>query len=178
MEEMGKEKVRIMVISPGKVLLAGALTVLLAAGAVLGGYALFKSSDNPVQAQGQPRVQGFSTAQIGPYWAFSEGCTAPGFQEWLTIWNPNDDSVDAYVDLFGKYGYIGTALVPIYAEARASVNINAVALYFGYSGDVSLLVNAKFHNSSADAAVLCERPMYFNFGGYNGGTTTTGYNGE
>ncbi len=177
-EQKEKGEVRIVVVSPRKVLLAGIDTILLAAGVALGGLALFKSSGSPAQAQGQPRIEGFNTAQIGPYWVFSEGCTYPGFQEWLTILNINDERVDVSVDMFGPDGYIGTAIVPMDAFSRTSVNINAAARYFGHVGDVSLLVNAKFYGTSTDAPILCERPMYFNFGGFNGGTTSTGYNGE
>jgi hypothetical protein len=99
---------------------------------------------------------------------FAEGCTGPGFQEYLCLGNSNDFPVEVGV----VYG-TGSGLPPdedalpytIPALSRLTIDVNGVT----GPGDVSIKVISPF------TGVVAERPMYFDYGeGWTGGHDTVG----
>jgi len=97
---------------------------------------------------------------------FAEGYTGADFAEYLCLFNPNASATTAHV----TYIYAdGTASKPmdyaIGANSRVTPNVNADA---GAGKEVSVKV-------TADAAIVAERPMYFNYqGAWSGGHCVMG----
>ncbi|MBU4173848.1 MAG: M23 family metallopeptidase [Actinobacteria bacterium] len=90
------------------------------------------------------------STELGREWYFAEGTTRHGFEEWLCILNPGDESTARIEYLYDD----GPPLVTeqaLGARSRTTVFVNEAA---GPGKDVSIKVEA-------DGDVLCERPMYF-----------------
>jgi len=163
---------KVVVLSPGKVVLAGLISALLVAGSVLGVLALagvFRSQ--PAEAYGASGVG-------AKRWYFAEGYTGPGFEEWILIYNPPElaggsgNRVSPVIEMYGSGGHIGRYDVPgLEPGQRRSVNINELCAYYNYSGDVSIYVY------NPDYPFVCERALYFNYKGQiTGGSQALGYN--
>jgi hypothetical protein len=161
---------QVIILSPRKVLLAGVISALLVLGSVLGALAIagvFRGE--AAQAYGADGV-GAKT------WFFAEGYTGPGFDEWILVYNPTEQdggsgvSISPVIDMYNSAGLIGVRSIGTVAPGqRRSININEAAAYYGYAGDVSIVVYD-------DHPFLCERAMYFNYAGQvTGGSQTFGY---
>ncbi len=90
-------------------------------------------------------------ANAARQWYFAEGTTREGFQEWLTVLNPNIEPVEFTV----SYAFPGSeSLIRSYlveAESRLSIEVvNEV----GLERDVSVSVESPL-------PIMVERPMYF-----------------
>lgn len=97
-------------------------------------------------------------------WFFAEGTTRSGFEEWLCL--QNSGGKDARVDI--AY-YTGTGQViakrwTVNAGTRLTVSANSDV---GPDQDISARI-------SSDAPIIVERPMYFDFRGWNGGHDVVG----
>jgi len=163
---------KVIVLDPWKVLLAGVLSALLIALSVLGVLALAGvfSSD---------AAEAYGAAGVGAKrWYFAEGYTGPGFEEWILIYNPptgvaggSGNVSNPVVNLYGPGGFIGNitglALAP---GQRISININEYAKsLYSYTGDISIVVYDQY-------PFLCERAMYFDYKGeITGGSQSWGY---
>ena len=164
---------KVVVLSPMKIFLAGVLSALLIGASVLGALAL-------VGVFSSEKAEAYGATGVGAkYWYFAEGYTGPGFEEWLLLYNPPADmggsgwGTDVFIHFYGPGGKIGTYIASeIYPGQRRSVNINQVLLdWFGYSGDVSIVAE----NSSFP--FIAERALYFNYKGqWTGGSQVLGYN--
>ncbi len=100
-------------------------------------------------------------------WYFAEGTTVSGFDEWLTILNPNREDVEFTV----RYHFAdGETLVRSYrARAEARVTI-MVAGEVGRGRDLGITVESPL-------PLTVERPMYFLFNGrWAGGHVSSGVN--
>ncbi len=88
-------------------------------------------------------------------WYFAEGYTGPGFEEWLTLLNPN--SINATATITYMYRGAGTKTVTktIAANSRETVNVNTDA---GSNKEVSVKVESS-------QPIIVERPMYFCYQG-------------
>jgi hypothetical protein len=161
---------KVIVLSPWKVFLAGVISCLLIVASVLGALALWGvfSSDT---------AQAVEAAAAGEkIWYFAEGYTGPGFEEWILIYNPPSDQggtgepVKIDMKFYGPNGYIGFYAPSVMPGQRLSVNVNQVMLdMFGYSGDVSIVVRSL-------SPFICERALYFNYKGqWTGGSQSSGY---
>ncbi len=167
---------QVMVLSPRKVLLAGAISALLVAGSVMGALALWGVfRDKPAVAYG---IDGIGARR----WIFPEGYTGPGFEEWILIYNPSTAEGGSglkaapEIRMYGPSGFIGTYTFPaLQPGERRSVNINEAAALYGYSGDISVVVHVPLEGSASEP-FLCERAMYFNYKGQiTGGSQVFGY---
>jgi hypothetical protein len=103
-------------------------------------------------------------------WYFAEGCTRPGFDEWLCLQNPNPESIQVTATYMFGPGQ-GSNLVETYVlqpQSRTTVMVNNQV---GAGKDVSLLITSE-HN------FIAERPMYFSYGngGWTGGHDVVGAN--
>ena len=84
-------------------------------------------------------------------WSFAEGYTGPGFQEFLTLLNPNPTPAHVTATyLFEGGGTLEQALV-VPAASRSTVNVDDVV---GPDRQVSVQLQS-------DLPVAAERPMYF-----------------
>ena len=100
---------------------------------------------------------------------FAEGCTGPGFEEYLTIQNPHGEDivVSASYQLGPGQGGPVSASYTIPKEGRKTVYIN------GPEG-VGPGVDVSVHLTCADT-FLAERPMYFNYSGMGPHAWTGGH---
>ena len=87
-------------------------------------------------------------------WYFAEGTTLPGFQEWLTIQNPNDVEATCAITYMMGSGRTVQAIEKVRPRSRHTVDV------LGQVGD-NESVSARVE---ADVPVVCERPMYFIYG--------------
>lgn len=97
---------------------------------------------------------------------FAEGYTGEGFEQWLCLMNPNDKDANVRITYFDSHGGVTGKTVRVAARTRATLSANADA---GGGKEISTLVES-------DRPVICERPIYFNYGGrITGGHTVLGY---
>jgi hypothetical protein len=103
---------------------------------------------------------------------FAEGATFTGFNEYLTVMNPN--SAPITVDITYYYGDGGAPLTitrTIGATSRATYYVNGTTDGAGPNHPVSAQVSSVAHGG---ATFLAERPMYFNALGVTGGSVAMG----
>jgi len=103
-------------------------------------------------ALGGSDVSGVSSAQKS--WNFAEGCTRAGYQEWISIQNPNDIDANVSFTYYTGQGRMATSKHVIGAHSRETIN---VATEVGDSEDVSTSL-------TSDIPVIAERPMYYLYG--------------
>lgn len=165
---------KIVVLSPKKVIIAGIIAALLVAGSVMGSMALlgvFRS--DPAEAYGWKTDGGEGVG--ARTWFFAEGYTGPGFEEWILAFNPpgalggSGENAIVRVNLYGPNGYLGYAEKTLLPGQRCTLDINAELAKLGYSGDVSVIVDSL-------EPFICERATYFNYKGqWSGGSQGLGY---
>ena len=100
-------------------------------------------------------------------WYFAEGTTREGFEEWLTLLNPNapEASVTVTYCFTGEPPLVKTYQLP--CMSRITINVRSEV---GDDRDVSLQVNAS-------GPVIAERPVYFNYNHkWQGGHVVLGVN--
>ena len=98
-------------------------------------------------------------------WYFAEGCTQPGFEEYLTLLNANSTEANVTFDFMPETGKNITANVTVPAKSRATYRINT---WVPANQDVSTEV-------ASNVPVVAERPMYFLYhGAWDGGDDNIG----
>ncbi len=98
-------------------------------------------------------------------WYFAEGCTRPGFEEWILLANTRDETVPATVFLILEDGGVTTVPVSLPPHTRQTVSVNQVV---GEGRDVGARVEA-------DQPICAERALYFDYhGSWPGGHASTG----
>ncbi len=100
-------------------------------------------------------------------WFFAEGCTLPGFHEYLCLQNPGD--TDATVEITYLTQEAGalpvqTTVVPAHSRITSLVNVAA-----GEGYQLSCRVRVV-----SGPAIVAERPMYFDYNGWDGGHDALG----
>jgi len=100
-------------------------------------------------------------------WFFAEGYTGNGFEEWICIQNPWNESVKVTITYYPEGGATPTSTQhEVAPNSRYTVLVNADA-------GPNKAVSARL---SSDKPIICERPMYFNFRGvWNGGHNVVGF---
>jgi hypothetical protein len=100
-------------------------------------------------------------------WYFAEGNTLPGFDEYITVYNPGD----ATANLTFHYMVAGVG------EKDVSGSVAAVSrATFNTRSQIGSNLNESLYLSS-DKPVVAERPMYFNYKGvWTGGSDVVGAN--
>ncbi|HEV2581686.1 MAG TPA: peptidase S53, partial [Ktedonobacteraceae bacterium] len=146
------------------------------------------TSDAPIVAQRQEYFR-FNGAipggtdvigEPGPaqtIYSFAEGYTASGFNEFLTLQNPNTTSESVAVTLYLAHSIIAQQVVTVGPQTRVTVNINSLVTPIAQSNpaagyEVSLAV------WTSSGTIVAERPMYFDY--HNaawGGTDVVGFTG-
>ncbi|MBN2027042.1 MAG: hypothetical protein JW854_09835 [Actinobacteria bacterium] len=89
-------------------------------------------------------------------WYFGEGYTGPGFDEWLTVQNPGALPANLTVTYYVQGGAPITRNHVVAPTSRFTIPVNVDA---GTDLQLSAYVNS-------DQPVICERPMYFFYQGY------------
>ena len=98
-------------------------------------------------------------------WYLAEGYTANGFDSYIILFNPQEEKVKAKLDFFLGDGNVISKEYTIAARSRKTVWVD----------EVEGLSSAEFSTKvSAEAPLVVERTMYFNYGKRNGGHCTTG----
>lgn len=95
---------------------------------------------------------GGGTDFLSRSWYFAEGCTRPGFEEWILLANPGDAGTAATLSFSLEDGRVVTCPVTIPPGARRTILVNAVA----GGHDIATKVEAGGY-------ICCERVMYFNY---------------
>jgi hypothetical protein len=160
---------KVVVLSPKRVFLAGAVSALLVLGCMLGAMAaagVFRTE----------AAEAYGTDGVGAKrWYFAEGYTGPGFEEWILVYNPPKDFggsgiyAGIHMSFYNNDGYFGYYDWTTQPGQRASFNINDILSSLNYSGDVSIIVNSS-------QPIICERAMYFDYKGQMaGGSQILGY---
>lgn len=108
-------------------------------------------------------------------WYFAEGCTRPGFDTYLCLFNPGAAEARLDIDyLCGDGTTVTRTDVRVPARSRGTVAVHeaggGIGRFDDYRGDVSMRVR-----STNGAGIVAERPMYFDYRPYiNGGHDVVG----
>ncbi|MFH1150431.1 MAG: DUF5719 family protein [Actinomycetota bacterium] len=97
-------------------------------------------------------------------WHFAEGTTRSGYQEWLTIQNPNDTPAVCTITFYSTEGTMITKKRTVAPRTRDTVDVK------GYVGDYKDISTSLV----SDVPVIVERPMYFIYGADQGKYWTGG----
>jgi len=101
-------------------------------------------------------------------WFFAEGCTLPGFQEYICLQNPGDSASTVELTYFTQeQGKLGPKPLILPAHSRITVLVNENA-------GPSLQLSSQVHVVSGPQ-VVAERPIYFDYRGWDGGHDVVGY---
>ena len=136
------------------------------------------TSGRTTQATGGTDVLG----QVGPAtlsdYSFAEGYTNLGYDEWLTIQNPTNNTEAITVTVSNAVGTVYTLLQMVIGHSRFTIDMVAIVNQHmfhagnGYKGyEISLAVQ------SSNGPFVVERPMYWNASGTQGGSDVIGYAG-
>ncbi len=101
---------------------------------------------------------------------FAEGSTRSwgkgGFEEWLSVFNPNGKRVRLEITFIRSDGVRTIASASVEAFSRGTFSVNRI---LGENMDAGVVVNS-------DLPIVVERPMYFNYNkGITGGHISFGY---
>ena len=124
---------------------------------------------------------------VGPIskssYSFAEGYTHPGYNEWLTLQNPNANAETVVVTLTNGSGQVATVHVNVAANGRQTEDITAdVVKYFnpGSNSDANS-ISMTVQTLNNGGTFVAERPEYYNTAGTSfvvqGGTDIIGFGG-
>lgn len=102
-------------------------------------------------------------------WHFAEGCTRTGFQQWITVQNPNSEDVNVKATYMTSTGDVVETNQVVPARSRGTIDVLAQV---GDNQDVSTSI-------TSDLPIVAERPMYYLYGidaglGWDGGDDIMG----
>lgn len=102
-------------------------------------------------------------------WYFAEGYTAPGFDQYLTLQNPNASAVTAVISYQRSAGPLPDITVTLPPKSRTTRTVHSPS-DVGRGHEVSTKV-------TSSQPIVAERPMYFLYGGsWDGGHVVVGAN--
>jgi hypothetical protein len=113
------------------------------------------SSFGPLAVRGETSLAGITGA--GSQWDLGEGTTLPGFQEYITIQNPDITAAAVIAVDYGLEGQPGkTTTHTVPARSRATIDVNSAA----EAGPGQTGVSARVRATNG-VLFLVERPLYF-----------------
>jgi hypothetical protein len=120
--------------------------------------------ENP-DGQAATLAGAFSVEQATGGFYFAEGCTGPGFQEFLSLANPGGEQAFATITYMFSDGTDQVQQLVVPPQSRATVDVNAVV---GPDKEVSA-------NVRSNKPIVAERPIYFSYqGAWSGGHVVVG----
>ncbi len=108
---------------------------------------------------------GMGTPSLSKKWYLAEGCTGSGFQEWVTIQNPNDAPASVAVEFMKPGGVVIPYGVIVQPKSRYTIYANAVPGCA--NSDLSTYL-------SSNLPIVAERAMYWNGAGKPAGHVSLG----
>jgi len=93
------------------------------------------------------------SSTLAPEWYLPEGTTRPGFDEWVTVMNPNSAGTNVRVTFLTPAGVADTVTFYMHPNSRGTVHVNDHVP----NQDVATVVT-----SLEGYGILAERPMYVN----------------
>lgn len=104
-------------------------------------------------------------SELSNKWYLAEGATHPGFEEWISLMNPNSAGANVRITYMFQGGGTKVQNLSMPPTSRETVLVNDIV---GPGRDVSALVESS-------QPVIAERPMYFLYGNaWDGGHTQVG----
>jgi hypothetical protein len=94
-----------------------------------------------------------ATNELSDTWYLAEGTTNPGFEQWISIMNPNPHPVDIDITYMFEGGATQKQKFTMLQTSRDQVMVNEIV---GPNKDVSATV-------VGTGDIIVERPMYFNY---------------
>lgn len=108
---------------------------------------------------------GAGVPALSKKWYLAEGATQPGFEEWISLMNPNAVGSDVKITYMFPGGATQVQHVAMAKTSRETVKVNDIV---GPNKDVSAMVEST-------QPIIAERPMYFLYGNaWPGGHTQFG----
>ncbi|OFW57722.1 MAG: hypothetical protein A2W01_02545 [Candidatus Solincola sediminis] len=98
-------------------------------------------------------------------WYFPEGYTGGGFDEYVLVFNPQDQEANVNFDFMKPDGSVYSESHKVGARSRATLMVDAVPGMNDTNVSVQL---------TSDQKVVAERSMYFGYNGIDGGHVSTG----
>ena len=102
---------------------------------------------------------------------FAEGTCRPGFEPYFTIQNPGTVDAEVKITYMKGDGSIDTQELTVPKNSRATV---VVKEKLGEGDDAAHDFSAKVESTNS-RKIICERPMYFNYKGWTGGSCVVGF---
>jgi hypothetical protein len=131
-------------------------------------YAAVAASPAAVSVDGGHNVMGAAAPSM--IWYFAEGYTGLGFDEYLTILNPNPSPAAVTITYYLADGTTQTASLAVGATRRETVAVHSLTNGVGRGLAVSVKVT-----TTHSGGIVVERPMYFTYGsGLDGGHNVMG----
>ncbi|MEW6554690.1 MAG: IPT/TIG domain-containing protein [Actinomycetota bacterium] len=101
-------------------------------------------------------------------WFFAEGYTGTGFHEWICLQNPGNEDADVFMVFLNPSSDSAIREVMVPARSRKTIFVNGG---IGYNQELSCWLFV-----ASGPPIMAERPMYFNYNGWDGGHDVVGYN--
>jgi subtilisin family serine protease len=104
---------------------------------------------------------------LSPVWRFAEGYTGPGFHVWLCLQNPGESQATVRLRyLIQEKGPVDDGPVILPPRSRTTLMVNN-----RLGGNYQFSMEVK---TDSGIPILCERPTYFEFRGWDGGHVAIG----
>ena len=133
-----------------------------------------------VNSIGGTDVTGQSGAASSTSYSFSEGYSAVGFDEWLTVQNPTNTAETLWVTLINAKGTVYQFSLTVPAHGRGTANVTDAEvqhMYHTNDGTAGYQVSMTVQTTNR-AVFVAERPLYWNAAGTQGGSDIIGYTGN
>ncbi len=101
-------------------------------------------------------------------WFFAEGATIDNFHEWICLQNPNNQAATVQVTYYVQ----GSGALP--PKTETVPGNSRITLFVNNHAGAGLQLSTKIHVTSGPG-IIAERPMYFNYLGWDGGHDVVGY---
>jgi hypothetical protein len=121
----------------------------------------FQAPPPPIQGGDVAR----SVSQPSKTWYFAEGYTGGGFDEYILIFNPQDQAAPLEVDMMLPDGSVRTTPFTVGALSRLTLHVDE----FTGMQDTNVSVRIR-----SEQPVVAERSVYFDYNGKTGGHTAVG----
>ncbi len=102
-------------------------------------------------------------------WYFAEGTCRPGFEPYLCIQNPGDETASILITYMKGNNTTQTQTASVPANSRSTIEVSSVL----NTGD-DAAHDFSMYIACTDGRIVCERPTYFDYKGWTGGHDVVG----